>query len=306
MLCFVRRVDFFRTKFVCNCLKSNMIKIKYPNFSVLMSLYIKEKADYFNEALASVINQTVIPSEIVIVYDGPVSVDLNSVVERYVCGYPNLIRVIKKPVNKGLGLALADGVKQCRYELIARMDTDDVCREDRFEKQLEEFIKDPSLDICGSHILEFEKNKEKIVAQRRVPLEDKDIKKYQKRRDGFNHMSVMFKKKSVLAAGNYQSCLLMEDTLLWANMFMNGAKGKNIDDYLVYVRIGKDMYERRGGLDYFKKYKAGRLKVFETGYISWMDYKITIIVQFVVAMIPNRIRGLVFKRLLHHKTDESR
>ena len=271
-----------------------------------MSLYIKEKADYFNEALASVINQTVMPSEIVIVYDGPVSVDLNSVVERYVCDYPNLIRVIKNPVNKGLGLALADGVKQCRYELIARMDTDDVCREDRFEKQLEEFIKDPSLDICGSHILEFENNKERIVAQRRVPLEDKDIKKYQKRRDGFNHMSVMFKKKSVLAAGNYQSCLLMEDTLLWANMFMNGAKGKNIDDYLVYVRIGKDMYERRGGLGYYKKYKAGRLKVFETGYISWIDYKITIIVQFVVAMIPNRIRGLVFKRLLHHKTDESR
>lgn len=276
-----------------------MSEMEYPKFSVLMSLYLKEKPEYLNEALKSVINQTVKPNEIVIVYDGPITTELKSVVEQYVSNNPGLIKIIDNPENKGLGLALADGVPQCTYELIARMDTDDICRKDRFEKQLEEFVKDPRLDICGSHILEFEEKEENIVARRRVPLVDKDIKEYQKRRDGFNHTSVMFKKKSVLAAGNYQSCLLMEDTLLWANMFMNGAKGKNIDDYLVYVRIGKDMYERRGGYDYYKKYKAGRRKVYETGYISWVNYKMTLIVQFIVAAIPNRVRGFVFKNLLH-------
>lgn len=276
-----------------------MSEMEYPKFSVLMSLYLKEKPEYLNEALKSVINQTVKPNEIVIVYDGPITTELKSVVEQYVSNNPGLIKIIDNPENKGLGLALADGVPQCTYELIARMDTDDICRKDRFEKQLEEFVKEPRLDICGSHILEFEEKEENIVARRRVPLVDKDIKEYQKRRDGFNHVSVMFKKKSVLAAGNYQSCLLMEDTLLWANMFMNGAKGKNIDDYLVYVRIGKDMYERRGGFDYYKKYKAGRRKVYETGYISWVDYKMTLIVQFIVAAIPNRVRGFVFKNLLH-------
>ena len=276
-----------------------MSEMEYPKFSVLMSLYLKEKPEYLNEALKSVINQTVKPNEIVIVYDGPITTELKSVVEQYVSNNPGLIKIIDNPENKGLGLALADGVPQCTYELIARMDTDDICRKDRFEKQLEEVVKDPRLDICGSHILEFEEKEENIVARRRVPLVDKDIKEYQKRRDGFNHVSVMFKKKSVLAAGNYQSCLLMEDTLLWANMFMNGAKGKNIDDYLVYVRIGKDMYERRGGFDYYKKYKAGRRKVYETGYISWVDYKMTLIVQFIVAAIPNRVRGFVFKNLLH-------
>ena len=276
-----------------------MSEMEYPKFSVLMSLYLKEKPEYLNEALKSVINQTVKPNEIVIVYDGPITTELKSVVEQYVSNNPGLIKIIDNPENKGVGLALADGVPQCTYELIARMDTDDICRKDRFEKQLEEFVKDPRLDICGSHILEFEEKEENIVARRRVPLVDKDIKEYQKRRDGFNHVSVMFKKKSVLAAGNYQSCLLMEDTLLWANMFMNGAKGKNIDDYLVYVRIGKDMYERRGGFDYYKKYKAGRRKVYETGYISWVDYKMTLIVQFIVAAIPNRVRGFVFKNLLH-------
>lgn len=276
-----------------------MSEMEYPKFSVLMSLYLKEKPEYLNEALKSVINQTVKPNEIVIVYDGPITTELKSVIEQYVSNNPGLIKIIDNPENKGLGLALADGVPQCTYELIARMDTDDICRKDRFEKQLEEFVKDPRLDICGSHILEFEEKEENIVARRRVPLVDKDIKEYQKRRDGFNHVSVMFKKKSVLSAGNYQSCLLMEDTLLWANMFMNGAKGKNIDDYLVYVRIGKDMYERRGGFDYYKKYKAGRRKVYETGYISWVDYKMTLIVQFIVAAIPNRVRGFVFKNLLH-------
>ena len=277
-----------------------MSEMEYPKFSVLMSLYIEEKAEYLDDALASVLKQTVKPDEIVIVYDGPITTELRNVVENYISKNPGLIKVIENPENKGLGLALADGVPQCKYELIARMDTDDICREDRFEKQLQEFAKDPTIDICGSHILEFEGNKDNIVAQRRVPLVDKDIREYQKRRDGFNHVSVMFKKKSVLAAGNYQSCLLMEDTLLWANMFMNGAKGMNIDDFLVYVRIGKDMYERRGGLAYYKKYKAGRKKVYETGYISWVDYKITLLIQFIVAVIPNRVRGFVFKKLLHH------
>ena len=278
----------------------NMCEMKYPKFSVLMSLYIKEKPEYLNEALESVINQTVKPDEIVIVYDGPITAELRNVVDNYVSKNPGLIKTIENPENKGLGLALADGVPQCKYELIARMDTDDICREDRFEKQLQEFVKDPSLDICGSHILEFEDKKENIVAQRRVPLANDDIKEYQKKRDGFNHVSVMFKKEAVLSAGNYQSCLLMEDTLLWANMFMNGAKGMNIDDYLVYVRIGHDMYERRGGLSYYRKYKQGRKKVYETGFISRSDYYITLAIQFVVAVIPNSIRGFVFKKILHH------
>ena len=277
-----------------------MCEMKYPKFSVLMSLYIKEKPEYLNEALESVINQTVKPNEIVIVYDGPITAELRNVVDNYVRHNPELIKIIQNPENKGLGLALADGVPQCKYELIARMDTDDICREDRFEKQLQVFVKDPSIDICGSHILEFEDKKENIVTQRRVPLVDAEIKKYQKKRDGFNHVSVMFKKKSVLAAGNYQSCLLMEDTFLWANMFMNGAKGKNIDDYLVYVRIGHDMYERRGGISYYRKYKQGRRKVYETGFISRSDYYITLAIQFVVAVIPNSIRGFVFKKILHH------
>lgn len=269
------------------------------NFSVLMSLYIKEKPEYFSQCIDSILANTILPNEIVIVFDGPISDSVMSLLNNYIEKNPNLFKIVPLEKNVGLGLALREGILHCSNELVARMDTDDICRNDRFQLQLNEFQKNPNLDICGSHIVEFDETPDKIVAKRTVPLDDESIKKYQRKRDGFNHVTVMFKKSSVLKAGNYQSCLLMEDTLLWANMFNNGACGMNIDDALVNVRIGKDMYERRGGLSYFKKYKQGRKKVYKTGFISWWDYFSTIVVQFIVAILPNKIRGFIFKKVLH-------
>ena len=268
-------------------------------FSVLMSLYFKEKPECLRECMDSVLRQTVLPDQIVIVKDGPLTEELEAVLAEYESKDPERYTFVPLETNRGLGLALAEGMHHCRYELVARMDTDDICREDRFEKQLQEFEKDLDLDVCGSHIVEFENDVNNLVAKRTVPLTDKDIKQYQRRRDGLNHVTVMFKKSTVLKAGNYQSCLLMEDTLLWANMFRSGAKAMNIDDSLVYVRIGRDMFERRGGLAYFKKYKTGRRQVYETGFISWWDYMYTLIIQFVVAIMPNKLRGWVFTTLLH-------
>ena len=266
-----------------------------------MSLYIKEKPSYLRACIDSLLNQTILPDEIVIVKDGPLTSELDAVLNEYISANPKLYTIVPLESNQGLGRALAEGILHCRNELVARHDTDDICRVDRFEKQLVEFEKDAELDICGSHIVEFEENIEHVVAKRQVPLADKEIKEYQKRRDGFNHVTVMFKKNMVLKAGNYQSCLLMEDTLLWANMFKAGAKGMNIDEALVYVRIGKDMYKRRGGYAYFKKYKEGRKKVKATGYIGWIDYYYTLAVQFVVALLPNKLRGYFFKNILHRQ-----
>lgn len=273
----------------------------YDKFSVLMSLYIKEKPEYFRQCMDSLFRQTVLPSEIVIVKDGPLTCELETVLNEYVSQNPSLYTIVPLETNRGLGLALAEGILHCKYELVARMDTDDICREDRFEIQLAEFNKNPELDICGSHILEFDDNPKTIVAQRAVPITDEDIKKYQKRRDGFNHVSVMFKKSKVLEAGNYQSCMLMEDTYLWVRMILAGAVCVNVDDNLVYVRIGKDMYERRGGYTYYKKYKMGRKKVLDTGYIGRVDYYYTLLVQFFISMIPNQLRGWIFKKILHKK-----
>lgn len=270
-------------------------------FSVLMSLYINEKAEYFKECMESILAQTVKPSEIVVVKDGPIKDEVDMLLKQYDKDNPKLIKIVSYTPNKGLGYALNKGVEACSYELIARMDTDDIARSDRFEIQLKEFEKDSALDIFGSQIEEFEDTPSVIVAKRTVPTNDKEIKKYQKRRDAFNHMTVMYKKSAVLKAGNYLPCPLMEDTYLWVRMILSGAVCRNSDQALVYARIGKGMYERRGGWKYFLKYKEGRKKVYETGYISLKDYYYTLLIQFIVALMPQGLRGMMFKKILHSR-----
>ncbi len=270
-----------------------------PEFSVLMSLYKKEKPEYATACFDSLLRQTVPASEWVVVEDGPLTEELYSVLSKYQTENPGLIKRVHLEKNQGLGAALQAGVPECSNELIARMDTDDIAREDRFEKQLAMFAATPELDICGSNIDEFEETPQTIVASRNVPTTHEEIVRYQRRRDAFNHMTVMYKKSAVMGAGNYQPCPLMEDTFLWARMIMNGAKCANIGEALVFARIGKDMFARRGGWSYFKKYREGRKKVLQTGLISRWDYFVTVAIQFVVALMPGKLRGWLFKKVLH-------
>ena len=267
-------------------------------YSVLISVYYKEKAEYLIECLESMVHQTVQPSEIVIVKDGKLTAELEDVLTKYKTKYQRLFKFVCLEKNVGLGLALAEGIKNCSHELIARMDSDDISIPNRCELQLREFAKDSLLDVCGGYIKEFCDSKEKVVSIRKVPLVDSEIKEYQKRRDAVNHVTVMFKKSIVLEAGNYQHALLMEDSLLWTNMILHGATFKNIDDYLVYVRTGADMFKRRGGLKYFKKYKNGRKIILQTGYISKWDYYYTLLVQLIFSILPNSVREFVYEKLL--------
>ena len=272
--------------------------MEYPKFSVLMSLYIKERVQYFEECMQSILRQTVQPSEIVIVFDGPITTELRKSVNKYMSIMPGVIKIVENKQNKGLGLALAQGVPICTHELIARMDTDDIAREDRFEQQLKMFLSNPNIDICGSHISEFEGSIDNILSKRMVPITHENIAKYQKQRSAFNHMTVMYKKSMVLKAGNYEHCPLMEDDMMWIRMLIAGARCANIDDFLVYARTGYAMIERRGGWDYFKKYRSGRKMIYKTGYISSWDYYKTIIVQLIVALVPKKLRLFIFTRLL--------
>lgn len=267
-------------------------------FSVLMSLYYKEKPEYFRQCIESVLSQTVLPSQIVIVKDGPLNQGLEDVLGCYISKKPKLYTILPLEKNLGLGLALAKGILCCKYELVARVDTDDISRKDRFEKQLKMFSDNPNLDICGSHILEFEGNINKIISKRCVPIVHQDISEYQKRRSAFNHMTVMYKKSSVIKAGNYEHCPLMEDDMLWIKMLLSGAIGANIDDYLVYARTGYAMIKRRGGLDYFLKYKKARKQIYQTNYISAYDYYISLFAQGIVSLLPKEIRKFIFLHLL--------
>lgn len=271
------------------------------NFSVLMSVYFKEKPEFLIKSLNSVINQTIPPDEIVLVKDGGLTPELDNVVLEFSRKYNELFNVVSLKENVGLGCALAKGLKVCRNELIARMDTDDICVSNRFELQLKEFDKDSKLDICGGYIEEFVDNENNIIAFRKVPLNQNDIYKYQKKRDAFNHMTVMYKKSTVLAAGNYQNCLLMEDSLLWSNMLIKNAHCKNIPAILCKVRVGNEMYSRRGGYRYFVKYVLGRTRILKTGYIGIFDYIETICAQFCVAFAPLWMRKMLFKYFLRSK-----
>lgn len=268
-------------------------------FSVLIPVYYKEKPEYFSEALASVINQTLKPNEIVVVKDGPLTDGLEEVLAKYDVENPGLLKIVALDKNKGRGLAAAEGVKNCSYELIARMDSDDISRRDRFEKQIREFQKDPNLDICGSQIAEFEHDIRNVISFRRVPLDDAGIKKYQRKRSAFNHPSVMFKKSSAIKAGNYESSLFMEDAMLYVKMFLSGAKGCNIDDSLVCCRISREMYLRRGGWEYYKNYKSTRKKILDTGYITSLEYYFSLVQHFILAALPNSLRERLYRAVLH-------
>lgn len=278
--------------------KNNFLANKQVPFSVLMSVYMKEKPEYLEACFESLLAQTVQAQEWVVVEDGPLTDELYKVLDEYQGKYPELIKRVPLDENKGLGLALRTGVLQCSYDIIARMDTDDICVPERFEKQLDEFVRDESLDICGSHIIEFEGSIDNILSRRKVPLTNEEIVHYQRRRSAYNHMTVMFKKASVLKAGNYEHAPLMEDDMLWTRLILSGAKGKNIDDYLVYARTGLAMIDRRGGYAYFKKYKVSRRKVYKLGLASLGDYVYTLIIQFVVALCPRSIRRIIFSKLL--------
>lgn len=267
-------------------------------YSVLMSLYWKEKPEYLVTAIDSMLNQTVKPDEIVIVEDGPLTEELYNVLDVY----GEQIKRIKNEKNLGLGLALNVGLKHCRNELVARMDTDDISKKDRCEKQLlyMEMYKDVA--IVGGQIEEFIGTQDNIVGIRKVPTENKDIRKYIKKRCPFNHMTVMFRKSCVLKAGSYQDWYWNEDYFLWLRLFLDDIKFGNLYESLVYVRVGKEMYKRRGGINYFKSEKKLQKYMLKNEIIGYGRYFINIYERFVLqVMTPNCIRGIIFKKVARVK-----
>lgn len=266
--------------------------------SVLMSVYFKEQPEFLDLSLRSVVHQTRPADEIVIVEDGPLTDELYALLDSYEEEFPDLIRRVPLEKNMGLGLALRRGVQECTGSLIARMDTDDIAHPQRFEEQLAFFAKNPETDILGSAIAEFMDDPKDIVSIRKVPTTHNAICRYQRRRSAFNHMTVMYRRQAVLDAGNYEDAPLMEDDLLWLNMISSGCRTANTDRILVKARVGAGMFNRRGGWRYFLKYNRARKKALARKQISYSDYAVTFLVQGVIALIPTRLRSIIFLGLL--------
>ena len=269
-------------------------------FSVSMCVYGKDNPLWFETAVESVINQTVRASEIVLVVDGPVPDELDSIIKKYEA-MPEF-KVIRFEENQGHGNARRAGLKAATYEIVALMDADDICVPERFEKQLEIFANDPTVDIVGGNISEFIGDPENIVAKRDVPSVDAEIKEYMKKRCPMNQMTVMFKKSSVEQVGGYLDWYCDEDYYLWIRMAIANMKFANMPDTLVYVRVGEQMYQRRGGRKYFRSEAKLQKYMLKHKIIGFGTYTVNVTKRFIVQrLLPNKIRGWVFKKFARKK-----
>lgn len=264
-------------------------------FSVLMSVYYKEQAEYLKLSLESVLNQTLKPAEIVLVQDGKLTKELYTIIESYKQKYPDIFKTYALKENQGLGKALNYGLQKCNYEFIARMDTDDIAEPNRFEIQIKKFKNNSELALCGGQIAEFADNPNEITSYRHVPITQEEILKFAKKRNPFNHMTVMFKKQAVQNVGGYQHMPYFEDYWLWARMLKAGYKAKNVNAVLVKVRAGQGMIARRGGVKYIKyiaKFEKAMQKIKMIGYAE-IAYFITL--RSLVSLMPESMRLAVYK-----------
>lgn len=266
-------------------------------FSVLLSVYYKESYSAFCKSLDSIFTQTTCPDEVILVEDGPLGSDLNDIISEYSAKYPTL-KIIPLPTNQGLGKALNEGLKHCSYDIVARMDTDDIAKPDRFEKQLAVFEKYSDIDVVGAWIDEFEDDISDVKSVRKLPELPDDIRQFAKRRNPINHPVVMFRKSAVLAAGGYQHFSLFEDYYLWIRMLMNGAKFYNIQESLLYFRFSPEMFKRRGGWRYVISELRFLQKMRQMHFISFSEFMQNLFVRFSIRLIPNSLRAIIYTKLI--------
>ncbi len=301
-------------------------------FSVIMSIYKSDVPELARVALDSLLQQTLLPNEIVIVGDGPVPAELEQVVSSFKCQVskirttPNpsfakggdlvpedgkesletrnqkpetIVTYLPQEKNGGLGEAMRIAAEAAKYDYLARMDSDDICLPDRFEKQMKCFEEDPELSLVGGMITEFDGEPENIIAKRILPLEDAEIKRMMRGRCAVNHVTVIFKKADLMKSGNYQPFWKQEDHYLWARMMEHGCKFRNIPDVVVNVRSGKDQIARRGGLRFYKSVVRVFWYMYRHGLISFGYFLYICMVRGIVqVLMPNRLRTWVYLHLL--------
>lgn len=268
-------------------------------FSVLMSIYKNEKPEYLRESLESILQNTVCPDEIVMVKDGPLTSELEAVLDEYQ-RKTGLFHFVIHSKNLGLGLALRDGLVECRNELVARMDTDDICCGDRFEKQLSFLNDNPDIAVVGSYMDEFQQDVSHPYSVIILPTDDKAIRRFAKRRNPLKHPTVMFRKTAVIQSGNYRHFLWIEDYDLCIRMLLAGYKMANIPEILVHCRADVKLYGRRGGLKYLKQDLKFQKFMLYSGFIGRKEYVVNCLGRSAVRLMPNALRAWVYRTFLRN------
>lgn len=259
--------------------------------SCLLPVHAGAHPPHVNISIKSIVDQSRQPDELLLLQDGPVPHPIKEDLTRWK-NEKDWIEVIECDENRGIAATLRDGVEQAEHDVIARMDADDISVKDRFERQIRFLHDNPSVDVCGGWIEEFTKSGETSI--RKVPTDHTSIVQYARRRSPFNHVSVMMKREAILNAGNYREMDPTEDYDLWMRMLANGATFANIDDVLVQVRGGEDMFHRRGGIKYARHEIRQFYEFVDIGTISWFDFIINVLIRVPVRILPAPIRKQVY------------
>lgn len=276
-----------------NCLRVS----KMADYSVLMSVYKKEKPEYLNTAIESMLDQSVATNDFVLVCDGPLTDSLDEVISNFEKTNPGLFNVVRLPENVGLAMALNEGIRHCKNEIVARMDSDDFSKPNRIEVQLNA-MEENGADIVGTNVFEFNGDITRLTGERNLPELDEDIREFAKMRSPFNHPSVIYRKSKVELVGGYGKFDYFEDYYLWITLLQNGCKGYNVQESLLLMRAGDDLYLRRGGKEYAKCVTAFEKHLLSVGYISRFNYLKQTGARVLVAIMPNKFREKIYKKKL--------
>lgn len=265
-------------------------------YSVLMTIYKNDNPDYFKLALSSMIKQTMKPDEIVLVCDGPITSSLQVIIDDL--NVNSIIKQIKLRNNVGLGLALNEGLKVCKNELIARMDADDYSFPKRCEKQVEQFEKNEKLDIVGLQVKEFADDINNIVGERKVPISNSEIHKFAKKRDPFNHPTVMYRRSKVIEVGCYGDYRKNQDTDLWIKMLSHNAECINLNDDLFRFRFDENTYRKRKNWSNTKLLIEIRKHAYDIGFNSFFEFLSIATLQILIYILPIRFQKIIYKNIL--------
>lgn len=262
-----------------------------------MTVYTKDNPEYFALALDSMVHQTYPPDEIVIVKDGPVVTELQKVINDSISAGAPVVQV-QLPENKGLGLALNEGIKVIKNELIARMDSDDYSLPERCELQVRAFENEPDLDIIGCPVLEFAGTIDHIVGERKVPLTNKEIYAFAKKRDPFNHPTVMYRKSAVMKAGCYSDYRKNQDTDLWIKMLSGHAVCRNLAEPVFRFRFDEGTYKKRKSWINTKILIEIRYRAWRSGFNSFFEFVTVAAAQLGMFILPVGFQKAVYQKIL--------
>ena len=269
-------------------------------YSVLMSVYKNDDPAYLDLALKSIYDdQTRKPDEIVVVFDGPLNEELYAVLNEFLLGKSGIVFYYPQEVNRGLGEALRIGSSYCTGDYIFRMDSDDISHPMRFEKQISFLEEHHEIDVLGTDIAEFnESYSEEKLRVRSCPEKHDAIVQMGKKRNPMNHVSVCMKKEALEKCGGYESLLLLEDYYLWLKMIVAGCKLANINESLVYVRVGNGFESKRGSKLRIKGWKVLQNYMVENGMLNRFQAWINMIEIRLFVWTPSKAKSFLYRKFL--------